>query len=357
MKTLLLAALACAMSVPAGAQWITQPTRGLPRLADGKPDLKAAAPRTSDGTPDLSGIWRLDSQGFGNDVTSHLKPDDVAPSATALFKERSENLGRDHMSVLCLPLGPGYVTAGTMTKIVQTPTLIVMLNDDLTYRQIHMDGRSLEKEPNPTWMGYSVGRWDGDTLVVESNGFTERTWLDFGGHPHTEALRVIERYTRKDVGHLELQVTLEDPTLYSTSITFPVKGELVPDTELLEYVCNENEKDRARLVGTLSDDRKNAVKVAPAILATYVGTYEFHSPREPERVTMVVNVTMDKDELSIDFGGAGRMPLFSLSDTLFSGGGVRAWFVADEKGKVTELVAETVEGQLKGTRRTDKPSP
>ena len=298
----------------------------------------------------MSGIWRLDSQGYGNDVASHLKQEEVAPSATALFKERSENLARDHMSILCLPLGPGYITGGTMAKIIQTPTLIVMLNEDLTYRQIHMDGRSLEKEPNPSWMGYSVGRWEGDTLVVESNGFTERTWLDFGGHPHTEVLRVTERYTRKSLGTIELQVTLDDASLYARSITFPVKAELVPDTELLEYVCNENEKDRARLVGTLSDDRKNSVKVAPAILAKYVGSYEFHSPREPERVTMVVNVTMDKDELSLDFNGAGRMPLFSLSDNLFSGGGVRAWFVSDEKGNVTELVAETVEGQLKGTR-------
>jgi hypothetical protein len=133
------------------------------------------------------------------------------------------------MSLLCLPLGVGYITGGTMAKIVQTPALIVMLNDDLTYRQIHMDGRSLEKEPNPSWMGYSVGRWDGDALVVESNGFNGRTWLDFGGHPHTEALRVIERYTRSDYGHLQLQVTLEDPSLYAKPMTFPVKGELAAD--------------------------------------------------------------------------------------------------------------------------------
>ena len=351
MKTLAIALLASSVATPAAAQWIKHPTAGLPRLTDGKPNLTAPAPRTSDGKPDLSGIWRLDSQGFGNDVTSDLEPGAVAASARALFKERSENLGRDHMAVLCLPLGPGYITGGTETKIVQTPTLIVMLNDDLTYRQIHMDGRSLEKEPSPNWMGYSVGRWEGDTLVVESNGFNDRTWLDFGGHPHTEAMRVIERYARKDIGHLDLQVTLEDPTLYSKPITFPVKGELAPDTELLEYVCNENEKDRARLVGTLSDDRKNAVKVAPAILAKYVGAYEFHARTDPQRVIMVVNVTMQDDELSIDFGGSGRRPLISLAENLFSGGGVRAWFVMDEKGAVTELVAETVEGQMKGTRK------
>jgi hypothetical protein len=191
------------------------------------------------------------------------------------------------------------------------------------------------------------------TLVIAAlAGFTERAWLDFGGHPHTEALRITERFTRKEIGHLDLQVTLEDVSLYAKPITFPVKGELVPDTELLEYVCNENEKDRARLVGTLSDDRKNAVKVAPAILAKYVGSYEFHARTDPTRVTMVVNVTMQNDELSIDFGGSGRMPLLSLADNLFSGGGVRAWFVMDEKGAVTELVAETVEGQMKGTRRS-----
>ena len=351
MKTLAIAVLACTVAVPASAQWIKQPTSGLPRLADGKPNLSAPAPRTADGKPDLSGIWRLDSQGFGNDVASHLKPEEIAPSATALFKERSENLSRDHMSILCLPLGPAYITAGTMAKIVQTPTLIVMLNEDLTFRQIHMDGRSLEKEPNPNWMGYSVGHWEGDTLVVESNGFTERAWLDFGGHPHTEALRITERYTRKDIGHLDVQVTLQDPSLYAKPITFPVRGELLPDTELIEYVCNENEKDHARLVGTLSDDRKNAVKVAPAILAKYVGAYEFRSERNPELGVMVINVTLQDDELSIDFGGSGRMPLFSLGENLFSGGGVRAWFVMDEKGAVAGMVAETVEGQMKGKRK------
>ena len=348
---LVIAALMCVVGAPASAQWIKQPTPGIPRTPDGKPNVTAPAPRAADGKPDLTGIWRIDSQGFANDVASHLKPEEIAEPARKLFNERSENYGKDHMSVLCLPQGVGYITGGTFAKFIQTPTLIVILNDDLTYRQIHLDGRSLEKDPNPSWMGYSVGHWEGDTLVVESNGFNDRTWLDFNGHPHTEALRVTERYTRKDFGHLELQVTLEDPSLYAKPMTFPVKGDLVADTELLEYVCNENEKDHTRLVGTLSDERKNSVKVAPAILTTYVGAYEFHSRTDPARVTMVVNVMMADDQLSVDFGGAGKTPLVSLSDTTFSGAGVRIRFVTDEKGRVKEMVADTVEGELTGTRK------
>ena len=193
------------------------------------------------------------------------------------------------------------------------------------------------------------GQAKGPCYGKESNGFNDRTWLDFGRHPHTEALRVIERYNRRDYGPLQLE--LEDSALYAKPMTFPVKGELAADTELLEYVCNENEKDHRRLVGTLADERKNAVKVAPAVLAKYVGAYEFRSRVNPERVTMVVNVTMTGDELFIDFGGAGKVPLVSLSETLFSGAGVRATFVIDQKGSVKEMVADTVEGQLRGARR------
>ena len=159
--------------------------------------------------------------------------------------ERIENIGKDSMLARCLPLGPQYTTdadstGGGMMKISQTPSLIIILNPDLTYRQIYMDGRPLESSPNPSWMGYSVGHWDGDTLVVESFGFNDRTWLDTSGHPHTEALRMTERYRRRDFGHLDLEVTLQDPAVYSRPWTVAVQAELAADTELLEYVCNEN---------------------------------------------------------------------------------------------------------------------
>ena len=149
----------------------------------------------------------------------------------------------------CVPLGPGYTTSADSTgaemmKIIQTPGLIVILNPDLTYRQIFLDGRALESAPNPSWMGYSVGRWDGDTLVVESFGFNDRTWLDHDGHPHTEALRMTERYRRRDFGNLDLEVTLSDPAAYARPWTVAVRAELAADTEMIEWVCNENNHAR-----------------------------------------------------------------------------------------------------------------
>jgi hypothetical protein len=129
------------------------------------------------------------------------------------------------------------------TQIVQTPGLIALLYADLTFRRIFIDGRELEKDPNPSFMGYSVGRWEGDTLVVESNGFNNLTWLGQGGSPHTEALHVIERFHRIDFGHMDLQVTFDDPGAFNSPWTMPVKANRVVDTEMLEYLTCENEKD------------------------------------------------------------------------------------------------------------------
>ena len=182
---------------------------GIPRTPDGKPNLTAPPPRTPDGRPDLSGLWTKVSPKYARNIAADLKPDEIQPWAREVVERRREDLGKDGMQVRCLPLGPAYATSGDstgseMTRIVQTPQLIVMLNPDLTYRQIWMDGRALEPEPNPSWMGYSVGRWEGDTLVVESYGFHAGTWLDRDGHPHTEQLRLTERYRRpsfRDAGN------------------------------------------------------------------------------------------------------------------------------------------------------------
>jgi len=135
-----------------------------------------------------------------------------------------------------------------------------MRYEDLIYRQIFMDGRELPKDPSPSFMGYSVGRWDGDTLVVDSAGFNDRTWLDFGGHPHSESLKMTERIRRTNLGRLEVEVRLEDRTFYARPWTVPVRAELVADTEMIEYVCNENQKDVAHLVGKASDEKKLAVR-------------------------------------------------------------------------------------------------
>ncbi len=318
-----LVVVAVALSAPASAQWLNQPTAGLPRTADGKPDLSAPAPRAPDGKPDLSGLWTKISPKYSRNIAADLKRDEVQAWARALVEERRENLGKEYMNVKCVPLGPGYVTAADSTgaemmKIVQTPTLILILNPDLTYRQIFVDGRKLEDAPNPTWMGYSVGRWEGDTLVVESFGFNDRTWLDHDGHPHTEALRVTERYRRRDVGNLDVEVTFSDPGVYARPITAAVRAELAADTEMLEWVCNEGRSGLEHWVGKASDERKNEVKVNPEVLSKYIGTYEEQQPYW-RAVPRVVQITVEDGTLVANMDGRGNVPLIATSATSFTG--------------------------------------
>jgi hypothetical protein len=318
-----LVVVAVALSAPASAQWLNQPTAGLPRTADGKPDLSAPAPRVPDGKPDLSGLWTKISPKYSRNIAADLKRDEVQPWARALVEERRENLGKEYMNVKCVPLGPGYVTAADSTgaemmKIVQTPTLILILNPDLTYRQIFLDGRTLEAAPNPTWMGYSVGRWEGDTLVVESFGFNDRTWLDHDGHPHTEALRVTERYRRRDVGNLDVEVTFSDSGVYARPISAVVRAELAADTEMLEWVCNEGRSGLEHWVGKASDERKNEVKVNPEVLSKYIGTYEEQQPYW-RAVPRVVQITVEDGTLVANMDGRGNVPLIATSATSFTG--------------------------------------
>ena len=226
MKASLITVVTILLSAPLAAQWLTQPTPGIPRTADGKPNLAAPAPRAPDGKPDLSGLWFKISPKYSRNVAADLKPEDIQPWARALVEQRREDLGKDYMNVKCLPLGPGYAisaesTGAEMMKIVQTPGLILMLNPDLTYRQIFLDGRALEPAPNPAWMGYSVGHWEGDTLVVESSGFNDRTWLDHDGHPHTDGLRMTERYRRRNFGDLDVEVTFSDPAAFTRPTAWP----------------------------------------------------------------------------------------------------------------------------------------
>jgi hypothetical protein len=323
MKRALIAVMTVALSAPLAAQWLNHPTPGLPRTADGKPNLAAPAPRAPDGKPDLSGLWNKISPKYSRNIAADLKPEEIQPWAQALVAERREDLGRDYMNVQCVPLGPGYVTAADSTgaemmKIIQTPGLIVMLNPDLTYRQIFLDGRALESAPNPSFMGYSVGRWDGDTLVVESFGFKDRTWLDHDGHPHTEGLRMTERYRRRDFGSLELEVTFSDPGAYARPWTVAVRAELAADTEMIEWVCNESGQGVKRWVGTASDERKGEIQVVPAVLANYVGTYEEQTPLW-RAVPRVVEITLSNGRLIADMDGRGKVPLIALSETTFTG--------------------------------------
>jgi hypothetical protein len=351
------AILAIAIGAPLAAQWLNHPTPGIPRTSDGKPNLSAPGPRAPDGKPDLSGVWNRISPKYSRNVAADLKPGEVQPWAESLLHQREENLGRDYMNVLCVPLGPGYTTSADSTgaemmKIVQTPGLILILNPDLTYRQIFMDGRALEKAPNPNWMGYSVGHWDGDTLVVESNGFNDRTWLDHDGHPHTEALRTIERYHRRDFGNLDLEVTFSDPAAYTRPWTVKVRAELAPDTDLLEWVCNEKGSGLEHWIGKASDEKKSGVKVAPQILATYAGTY-VEQPRLWRLVPRVVEITVSGDALFADMDGRGKVPLLAQSDTGFSGlYGLGVEFTKGAAGApAPELFVKHVSGDYRFTRK------
>jgi hypothetical protein len=245
----------------ASAQWMKRSDSSLPRTAEGKPDLSAPAPKTDDGKPDLSGVWLPDVDPNGSrsnvenmtfsrhfvNIAADLKPEQVPlqPWAADLFKQRLQNEGKDSPAARCQPTGMPEINAVPLPyKIVQTPRLIMILYEESTvFRQIFLDGRAPVKNPEPRWMGYSRGWWEGETLVVDTVGFNDRSWLDAMGHPHSDALHVIERFRRPVAGHLEIEVTIDDPKAYTKPITYTIKTTIVPDEDLLEYFCSDNEKD------------------------------------------------------------------------------------------------------------------
>jgi hypothetical protein len=254
---LVLVTLLASAQPPALAQWPRMASKRLPRTPDGKVNLTAPSPRTPDGTPDLSGVWEMYAESqmpkLLLNLAADLKPGDVQflPWAESLYKERVATNSKDHPGAQCLPSGiPEKDTVPAPYKIVQTPDLIVFLYESRTiYRQIFTDGRPLPTEAQPAWQGYSVGHWDGDTLVMESAGFNGRTWLDMAGHPATEALHVTERFTRRDVGHMDLKITINDPKAYAKPWTVDAKIHLLPEDDVIEYICEENNRDPGHLVG------------------------------------------------------------------------------------------------------------
>jgi hypothetical protein len=341
-----------ALATPLSAQWANYRTPGIPRTADGKPNLTAPAPRTADGKPDLGGLWQMFSPdtAVGNislRKPGDLQPADIQPWVLPLLQQRAENFGIDNPHYKCLPDGPNYATSQGFKRILQTPEMIVILQEDLTYRQIHMDGRALEADPQPSWMGYSVGHWDGDTLLVESNGFNDRTWL-IAGYPHTEALRVTERFRRTDFSHLEISVTFDDPKAYKKAWSLPVSARLAPDTELMEAVCNERpDNGQEHWVGTASDAQKTAVKVAPEVLAKYVGVYKGIYLRNPR----TVEVTFSGGALFVSINGGPKQPIIPQSETSFSGTGLAYQFLRDGHGIATDLLEGHIDGDFKFERQ------
>jgi hypothetical protein len=185
------------------------------------------------------------------DILADFKREEkpLRPEAAAVFQTHAKAFGKDSPGSHCLPMGvPNTELIAVPFKIIQTPGVIVMLIEaDNTHRQIYTDGRPLPTDPQPSWQGYSIGKWEGDTLVVDTIGFNDKSWLDAIGHIHSEALRVQERYRRRDFGHMELQITIEDPKTFTKPFTFKVNQLLIPDSDILETICTENEQDRAHL--------------------------------------------------------------------------------------------------------------
>lgn len=253
-------------SATAHAQWLNYPSRGVPRTPDGKPNLSAPAPRTPDGKPDLSGIWQLEPrpcptgdcvldypvgaefQNLGAKLSGGLP---YQPWAAALVKERSAQLGKDDPVGYCKPGGAVRIlTYPPYRKFVQLPDLFLILSErDVTYRQIFTDGRPLPVDPSPTFNGYSAGRWEGDVLVVQTNGLREGTWLDRNGSPISDVAKMTERFRRVNYGRLEIDLTIDDPKVYTRPWTVTLNQKIVLDTELLDYHCSDNEKDAGHLVG------------------------------------------------------------------------------------------------------------
>ncbi|HXH24839.1 MAG TPA: hypothetical protein VNI78_06290 [Vicinamibacterales bacterium] len=247
----LLIVLSCPLA--SGAQWHGYPTPGIPRTPDGRPDLNAPAPRTPDGKPDLTGIWLASRAVF--DLRQALQPGESVPftaEGKRIFDERRATNSRDDPSARCLPTGlPVRALLRTPMKFIQTPqVLIVLYESRTTFRQIFTDGRPHPKVIDwPAWNGFSIGRWEGDTFVAETTGFNGRPWLDQAGHPASEALKITERFRRRDFGHMDMEMIIEDPKMYTRPWSITAEFIYQADTELLEFICEENERDYKHMVG------------------------------------------------------------------------------------------------------------
>ncbi len=258
------------------AQWPSYPTPGLPRTPDGKPNLSAPAPRTADGKPDLTGIWQ-NNRTVGGTVAARTGPkppssnEDLltvarrspfwnlgsqfkdglpfTPWGAEVHRQRVANNSKDNPDAHCLPMGiMQFHNHGEPRKMIQTPQLIVILYEaNAGIRQIFTDGRPLPTDPDPWWYGYSTGHWEGDTLVVETAGFRDMGWLDVEGSPLTEGAHITERFHRPDFGHLDIDVTINDPKAYTKPWTVSVHQHILADTDIIEFVCQENEQDAPHL--------------------------------------------------------------------------------------------------------------
>jgi hypothetical protein len=260
-----------ALQVTGFAQWLRYPTDGLPRKPDGKLDLTAPAPRLPGGKPDLSGLWHATQMNRCENSRGEARPCGIEiggsplggnlgrnlpggklpyqPWAEKLFNERHAAMSIDDPHVRCLPDNPPrHWTLPHLTKVVHTPKLLVMLYEvNAMYRQVFVDGRPFPADMNPTWNGYSVGRWEGDSLVVETRGFRDDLWADTWGSPMSDAAKMTEKFTRKNFFTMDIEVTIDDPKVYTRPFTVMLSESIEPDTELVDEFCAEGEKDYERL--------------------------------------------------------------------------------------------------------------
>jgi len=274
-QTIVLGMIAASAMASANAQWLNYPARGTPVKRDGTPDLNAKAPRAANGKPDLSGVWQIEppqpgeierlygpagpGEVVGDDIRDQNKyffnllvdfkqgEEPLRPEAAAQTLRNRQNIIADSPVAHCLPYGiPNRYFNARPFKIFQTPDALVMYYElDGAFREIHTDGRKLPVDPFPSWMGYSTGRWEDDTLVVDTAGFNDKTWLDVRGHPHSEDLRVQERFHRRDFGHMDIEATVEDPLVLTKPVTVKFTVLLIPNSDVLENFCAEGERDQA----------------------------------------------------------------------------------------------------------------
>lgn len=351
-RKLVVFVFAGAMCLPVSAQWFDWAYPLVPRTEDGNPDMTAPVPRMTDNRVDLSGLWvPVNASGSLYDASQLLG------WAQDAVEKAKGNFYTDDPRLNCLPSGPGAFPAegiaGGMRRIVQHHELIAVLNEDMTHRQIYMDGRELEDETLlPSWMGFSVGRWQGDTLVVQSNGFNDKTWLTQKGHPHTDQLHITERYTRTDYGHMKLEVTYKDSgTFVGGSVQASIDLLLIPEATMFEVVCNESRTGQRHYTGEMAQSENKAVVVAKALLEEYVGVYAGFWGNRPVKA----EVTLDAGELvlkrvprySLSGGNEGYeiTKLVAQSDSAFDSGLGLGWiFNRDAKGEVTSLSEVHVSG-------------
>jgi hypothetical protein len=265
--------LIAVLGLPAlgAGQWVRYPTADVPRKADGAPNLTAPTPRLPDGKPDFSGIWHaadpnrckrgsgqfiecgteIGGSPLGRDLGLDLPGGlPYQPWAAALVKARTADDSRDDPHVRCLPDNPPRAwTLPHLTKAVHTPKLLVLLYEvNAMYRQIFIDGRPLPEDPTPGWNGYSTARWEGDTLVVRTAGFRDNLWIDMIGSPMSDAAKMTERMRRPNYGTLELEITVDDPKVYTRPWTVSMTQNIELDTELIDEFCLENEKSYERMI-------------------------------------------------------------------------------------------------------------